>query len=237
MTFALEGERPLIARLVPDVRAIERLSELGVAPRVVAAGAVEGQPYVIQERIAGGEADPRWIRDNAIRVAACMQRYFSDRLLAAMATPLPTEDYAVDLAARIARIDDRWTHATRALIDEAPRVDSSRLTATHGDPNATNFMTTDVGLWLVDWDDLRRSDPMRDIGQVAWWYLDPGDWAAFIQACGQPADAVERVHWWAAAESLDVAIRLQPIDRSAAAAFLSDFDSAIRRAPNARRSP
>jgi thiamine kinase-like enzyme len=166
-----------------------------------------------------------------------MQRYLSDRSLAAMATPLGSEEYAVELAAAIARIDDRWARATRALIDEAPPVDSSSLRATHGDPNATNFMTTEVGLWLVDWDDLRRSDPMRDIGQLAWWYLDESDWTAFIGAAGQPVDAVERVHWWAAAESLDVAIRLHAVDRRAAAAFLGDFDAAIRRGPNPRRSP
>lgn len=76
---------------------------------------------------------------------------------------------------------------------------------------------------------------MRDIGQVAWWYLDEEAWPAFVAACGQPAESIARVHWWAAAESLDVATRLGATDPAGAAAFMADFEAAFHGHSNPRR--
>jgi hypothetical protein len=79
---------------------------------------------------------------------------------------------------------------------------------------------------------------MRDIGQLAWWYLAPRLWDDFIEASGvtRGEEARRRLFWWAAAESLHVALRLCPIDAEAAAGFVADFRAALAGEPNPRRA-
>ena len=131
-------------------------------------------------------------------------------------------------------------HAS-GLIDglgvQAAGLQGTRLVASHGDPNASNFLVSPNGLRLIDWDDLRRADPVRDLGQVAWWYLPETAWPSFMAAAGLSWDArVERrLAWWVAAESVDVALRLWATDAEAAAAFLRDAEAAIVGRPNPRR--
>ena len=212
-----------------------RLAALDVSPAVVAAGAIGGQEYVLQEKIeAPADIDPAWMRANRRAVAELLARYLGDAELARLAPRLELRTHVERLVARLVARDPAREPLGALLVRSIPADAEPATAATHGDPNTANFLFSER-LWLVDWDDLARADPMRDIGQIAWWYLDEQTWPSFVVACGQPPAAVRRVHWWAAAESLDVALRLADTDEEAAEAFLGDFQAAVVGRGNPRR--
>src|SRR5205085_7082151 len=88
-------------------------------------------------------------------------------------------------------IDQLWERSTSL----AP----TDLVPTHGDPNWKNFVLSQT-LCLVDWDDAALPDPLRDIGQLMWWYVPPKRWGDFFRAFGLVDDEVSRdgLFWWAA---------------------------------------
>ena len=202
---------------------------------MVAVGSIGGEDFVLQEKLdAPVDIDPAWMRANRMAVAELLARYLGDAELARLAPQLELRAYVELLVARLVARDPARESLGALLVQSMPAHAGSANAATHGDPNTANFLLSER-LWLVDWDDLARTDPMRDIGQVAWWYLDEETWPSFVVACGQRPTAVRRIHWWAAVESLDVALRLADADGEAAEAFLGDFDAAVSGRSNPRR--
>jgi hypothetical protein len=233
-TFVVEGPRRVVVRACPDPDVIERLAALEVVPPVLATG-TSPSTFVIQPFIDGETATPDWIDEHVDDVGRCLGRYLTDRELGRrVGRTLVASEFGARLS------DDARVLLPRGL---------ARLAATlprtahdiaggpsHGDPNGSNFLRGDR-LWLVDWDDVAIADPVRDLGQIAWWYVAERRWDRLFAAAGLglTGDVRRRIHWWAAAESLDVALRLLRSDAVAAAPFLEDFEAAARGQPNPRR--
>lgn len=105
----------------------------------------------------------------------------------------------------------------------------------HPDPNTKNLLLVDTRLMMVDWDNLQLSDPMRDAGQLLWWYVSPKQWPIFFQAYGLELDEnlVNRIYWWAARTSF--AIALWHIEHEFdCTSFLQDFLAALNKMNNPR---
>ena len=86
---------------------------------------------------------------------------------------------------------------------------------------------------MVDWDDIRLSDPMQDIGLLLWWYVAQERWQDFFQNYGLPMEhqLTARIFWWAARSSF--AIALWHIEHHYdCTPFLKDFIAAIRKESN-----
>jgi hypothetical protein len=202
----------------------------------MAVGRISAEEFVLQEKIeAPLGIGPAWMRANRMAVAELLARYLTDAKLASLAPHLELRAHVELLVARLVARDPARESLGALLIQSIPADAESATAATHGDPNTANFLLGGR-LWLVDWDDLALADPIRDVGQVAWWYLDEQTWPSFVVACGQPPTAVRRIHWWAAVESLDVALRLADTDGETAEAFLGDFDAAVSGRSNPRRA-
>lgn len=237
-TFVAEGPGRVVLRFVDAPAVLEHAGLIGVAPRVLGQGVLDGRSYVVQEHVESEVVDGAWIAANRGAVAGLLAALQGDARLAALALPLTPSSFVAQLRASsatgalpgAARLVDELASMTSDL-DPAP------LVASHGDPNASNFVGSRDALYLVDWDDLLRADPVRDLGQVAWWYLPEIDRPAFMAAAGSRWDdgVARRLTWWVAAESTDVALRLWPADRVAAAAFIRDAEAAIGGRPNPRR--
>lgn len=104
---------------------------------------------------------------------------------------------------------------------------------THPDPNTKNMLLLRKRLFMVDWNDVQLSDPLRDIGLILWWYVKRENWPPFFQAYGLIYDAmvIERLFWWTARTSL--AIALWQLDhKQDPSNFLQDFIAAIHRDNN-----
>jgi hypothetical protein len=234
--------RTVVVRLDANEAVLRRLAEIAVGPQVVASGELDGRGLVVQEYAAAGSADAGWLAAHADDVAALVTRYQSDGQLALLAgSELTAPSYASSLVAAAERLP-REPGATvvgmaARLAVRAANLPISTAVATHGDPNSENFLTGPRPL-LVDWDDLRLADPMRDIGQLAWWYLPEAAWPALLAGTGQvfAEPALDRLYWWVAAESLDVGLRVFADSPALATAFFEDATAALARQPNPRRA-
>ncbi|MCA1569702.1 MAG: phosphotransferase [Chloroflexi bacterium] len=224
-------------RLDTDPAIIARLSALGLTPGLLGSGSVAGRTFVIQQRITGEPLNSRGLAAHWKDAAALLRRLHEDIVLARMVRRLSPAELVETSSSRLPVAHPARAGA-RELLARSDRLGAVLHVATHGDPNAGNFLF-DGKLWLIDWDELQLADPVRDVGQVAWWYLDRAAWPAFLTAAGIPFEdaAMDRLFWWVAAESLDVAVRLLPSDPESAAAFLGDMAAALAHQPNPRRRP
>jgi hypothetical protein len=232
-----------VVRLDADVAVLERLAHIAVGPAVMAAGDVGGRAFVVQELVTGGRIDRPWLAAHVPDLADLVARYQSDAGLALLATSRPEltpSRYGLSLVAAAEGLSGEGLAAARGtaaqLLALAGDLATTKVTATHGDPNSENFLAGSR-LLLVDWDDLALADPMRDIGQLAWWYLPEEAWPSFLAATGEGFDGptLDRLYWWVAAESLDVGLRLHGVDAPAARSFFDDAMAALDRQPNPRR--
>lgn len=122
-------------------------------------------------------------------------------------------------------------------------IDAAPLVPSHTDPNNTNVLVAPERIYLVDWDGITLSDPLRDIGLILWWYVPEARWPEAFSRMGIPATDLDattaRVYWWSAVTSLCVALW---IDRHASnddaiRSFLADFTAAANDLPNPKRAP
>lgn len=98
--------------------------------------------------------------------------------------------------------------AFEKLKAQSKRLQAVPLVPVHPDPNTKNILLTNDSLLMVDWDDIQLSDPMRDAGQLLWWYVAQHQWHEFFEAYGVMMDdgLVERIYWWAARTSFAIAL-------------------------------
>ncbi|MBA2679559.1 MAG: phosphotransferase [Ktedonobacteraceae bacterium] len=65
-----------------------------------------------------------------------------------------------------------------------PAIQGAGLVPTHGDPGADNMLITPENVYLIDWDSLHLSDPMRDVVQVLWWMYPRSQWDEMLDLFG-----------------------------------------------------
>jgi thiamine kinase-like enzyme len=203
------------------VAALQRLGEIGAAPRVIASGTIEGMSYVVQEYITGSYPDRRWFADHLSMLAAFVKRYHHDQPLASLLAANMRTSYDEHIALDLALLEKRFTslhsgklHAPAIMsVFEKLKAWSKQLQPVtlvpiHPDPNTTNILLSNDSLLMVDWDTIQLSDPMHDVGLLLWWYVAPHQWNEFFEAYGLAIhdDLVERIYWWAARTSFAVAL-------------------------------
>jgi hypothetical protein len=241
---AVDRRRLRFVKAGTNARLLRRLSRLGVSPRVLGSRPLGSGDLVVQQHVAGEHPDERWVDEHVAAIGRLVAVYHADRSVRGGARPLASSEAVERLRRRVDDIEpssdlSKTMRATlETIASTAPHFPPGDAVLTHGDPNTSNLISaTGGGLYLVDWDEARVSDPVRDIGQVLWWYVRPGRWGEGLDACGLPDDDAtrRRIHWWVAAESLDVALGL--LERGAeqeGEAFALDAAAAAAGRPNPR---
>lgn len=240
---AFLAERPgqrVFVKFDVAVPALQRLAELGVTPAIVRSGAWQDRSFVMQEFIAGSYPDRAWFPDHLPELARLLRTYHQDQGLKGL---LPEArpygelviGYVDALRTRAMRAFSQFdTPEVRATLAEfssqAGRLIEADLAPTHGDPNSKNFLLAGDRTYLIDWDDLALSDPLRDVGPLLWWYVPPERWSEFFEHYGSQLDNAvrDRLFWWTAEESLDVALSLHEKSHAGAEEFLEDFRAAVQ---------
>ena len=236
----------LFIKLDVSVAALQRLGEIGVAPRVIASGTIDGVPYVVQEYITGDYPDWRWFAGHLPMLAAFIKRYHTDQpLVSLLAANVPTS-YVEHVALDLARLEKQFTSlyseelhtpvivsAFEKLKAWSKKLQAVLLVPVHPDPNTKNILLSNNSMLMVDWDDMQLSDPMRDAGLLLWWYVAQPQWREFFEAYGLTMDdaLVERIYWWAARTSFAVAL-WHVEHRYDCGAFLQDFLAAVNMESN-----
>jgi hypothetical protein len=252
---ATDGVQRLFLKFDVEVEALRRLADLEVMPPVLDAGEYRGHSFVVQPYLRGRHPQRSWFDGHHTELARLVRAYQRDGRLRNLISPsvIPTHRALVDTV--IDELEHRYqrlvqlglrggsgsggTRAIDRLRTSSGNLQAAELVPTHGDPNLKNFVLANA-VYLVDWDDLALSDPLRDVGQLMWWYLPPSRWDDFFGELGLEGDdhLRDRLFWWAAAESLDVALSLaENGDRDGASDFFDDFAAAIEQRPNPRLPP
>ncbi len=235
-----DTERVFIKFDVP-VAALQRLGEIGVAPRVIAGGTLDSKSYVVQQYITGTYPDWRWFAHHLPMLAAFIKRYHSDQSLTSLLAANEPTSYVEHVACDLAALENQYmslqaqelhapnvVSAFEKLKARSKRLQAVPLVPVHPDPNTKNILLTNNSLLMVDWDDIQLSDPMRDAGLLLWWYVANHEWREFFEAYGLTLDdrLIERIYWWAARTSF--AIALWHVEHGYdCRAFLLDFLAAV----------
>lgn len=244
--IAQSGGLKVFVKFDVPIEALQRLGEIRVAPRVLASGRKDGVSYVVQEFVTGSYPDWRWFADNLALLAHFILRYHSDKPLAALLSKNVGINYNEHVTQDIAELEARFNalevgvlhapeikEAFATLKAQAKFLQSVELVPIHADPNTKNILLFDGGLYMVDWDDIRLSDPMQDVGLLLWWYVAKERWHEFFQSYGVSMDEqlTNRIFWWAARTSL--AIAFWHIEHHFdCEPFLKDFVAALRKESN-----
>lgn len=245
---AMHGDRRVFLKFDVDGTALSRLAALGITPALIASGSAHGRTYVIQEYVAGSHPDRAWFSRHLPNLAQFIRRYQSDDALTQLLVPPPLsyDDYIRQQIARLQRgMNEAQTQALHTrqaretfhqLVQQARFLEPAPLVPTHADPNAKNFLLVQDDFYLVDWDDISLSDPLRDIGPLLWWYVPRERWPEFFAAYGMATASalLHKVYWWSAWKSLSVAQWFDTHTQDAAgiAAFLADCDAALNHRDN-----
>jgi len=244
-TAQSERQQVFIKFDVP-IEAIQRLSDIKVAPRILASGICEGSPYVVQEYITGRYPDRRWFANHLPSLESFIRCYHSDDQLTSLLAQTMTSSYAEHVALDLATIETQFksldgdgldvpeiVSAFDELKNQAHTLCSDKMVPVHPDPNTKNMLLVDTRLMMVDWDNLQLSDPMRDAGLLLWWYVSPKQWPIFFQAYGLVLDdsLVNRIYWWAARTSFAIALWHAEHEFDCTA-FLQDFIAALNKLDN-----
>jgi hypothetical protein len=200
---------------------LQRLSDLGVSPRLLAGGECDGRRYAIHEYLAGEHPwGWRWFPENLPLLAETTRRYHCDRALRQLLAE-GVADYHEQVDRELAGLERQLdglaiepalrgnlAAALAELQRQAQQLRPVELAPVHGDPNGLNFILTRGRLLLVDWDDIALADPMREIGQWLCWYVGQEQWPVFFARyrCTLDQALTDRLFWWAVRASFANAV-------------------------------
>jgi thiamine kinase-like enzyme len=225
-----------------EAQAHKRISDLGIAPRILAAGSHEGRLYIVQELLQGTHPEREWFGLHLPQLAHLIQKYHDDTVLAALLSKSEPLGYAEhidsqlrDFEAQVAGLP-KAPHKTEllpllaGLRDQARSFEPVDLVPTHADPNFNNFLLVGEEIYLLDWDGISLSDPLSDVGPLLWWYVQSDRWPEFFAASGMDMSehTEHKVYWWAARQSCMVALLFSTFGYpDSAQPFIEDFSAAL----------
>ncbi len=183
-----------------------RLADTNITPQILYADS----KIIVQEYISGEQPSTAWLNRNYQEIAKLICKYHSDEKLKAI-LELETPSEYKETSNRFLREVEKWkkeidtsskdesvTKHLDRLIEGKPKAISDETTPIHADPNISNFILKEEKIYIVDWDDVRMSDPLRDIGQFAWDYVPKEKWNTFVSQCGLEftKEREYRFFWW-----------------------------------------
>jgi thiamine kinase-like enzyme len=195
---------------------LQRLGELGVAPRMLRTGNLEGRAYVLQEYLVGKHPRWWWFADHLPLLAQVTRRYHTDVQLKQLLSGSSSREYHEQIACELAALKAQMTSLQGEpacmmtlssvfddLKSQANQLHPVSLSPVHTDPNGANILLRDEKMTFVDWDDMLLSDPMRDVSQWLGWYVPQDRWLLFFREYGLFLDQPlrTRVYWWSARAS------------------------------------
>lgn len=206
--LAHRGDAAVAVKLVDTPLGIlSRLAELGVTPPVLASGEHEGRRYIVQEVVNGPYPDHEWFASNVEPWSAMVGRYLGDEVLHRLVEATPAF-WRVTVPDAVALLGDPpagfapagFRSAFARWRQQAESIAELPFRPIHPDPHWHNYVIADGRAYLLDWDHIDLSDPLRDVGIQAWGFLPRHRWPEFVDGVGlRWTEALEpAICWWAA---------------------------------------
>ncbi len=220
--IAHSAQHTLFVKCGADDRLIRILSDAKLTPPLVAGGAFGQTRITIQAFVDGHHPTRQWYASHAETWADLMHRLHQLPNLRDLLLPVPDETYGSLLAGYIGHVQALYTPANLSAQEQAlvetllaaytarlPFLEGAGLVPTHGDPGPDNLIISPTQVYLIDWDRLHLSDPMRDVALVAWWMYAPTQWPELLELfaidLADPAQQ-ERFYLYISVWSLEVAL-------------------------------
>jgi aminoglycoside phosphotransferase (APT) family kinase protein len=211
--IASNRDRKVFIKFDLPIKSLQRLSDIGLAPRILASGNYKGIPYVIQEFLDGTHPSREWLVAHVAEVAKLIRTYHEDAQLTEILAEEGGLDYRDrldqdldDIAKRLEHLEDPGQLRTQfaQLKAIATSFEDAALVPVHNEPNTGNMLLHQDKLTFIDWDEVLLSDPMRDIGGFLWWYVPIAQWKDFFQSYGATLTPQQeaKIYWFAARASL-----------------------------------
>src|SRR5438128_2215244 len=103
--IARHAEQQVFIKLDAPIAALQRLGEIGAAPRVLASRVADGVPYVVQDYIVGSYPDWHWFANHLPVLARFLRRYHTDESLTALLSVNTITGYAEHIAFDLAALE------------------------------------------------------------------------------------------------------------------------------------
>jgi len=187
--LGISSHHKVFVKLGVDYRVIQLLSEARLTTRYLAGGSFSDTTITVQDYVEASHPDRKWYAANVKSWAQLMKTLQSFVALRQYLPPVENETYRTLLAHYVNQIKEERQKAVigqrerdliAALIEQYEQrissIEGEGLVPSHGDPNADNMLVTPTSVYLIDWDALHLSDPMRDVAQVLWWMYPPYQW-------------------------------------------------------------
>jgi aminoglycoside phosphotransferase (APT) family kinase protein len=244
--IASNRDRKVFIKFDLPIKSLQRLSDIGLAPRVLASGSYQGTPYVIQEFLDGTHPSREWLVAHVDEVAKLIKTYHEDVQLAEILAEDGGLDYRDRLNQDLGTISKRLEGLENPgqlrtqfahLREIATSFEDVALVPVHNEPNTANMLLEKDNLTFIDWDEVLLSDPMRDIGGFLWWYVSASQWKDFFRSYGASLTPQQeaKIYWFAARASLVIYLWRMKHEYPDAG-FREDFVAALNLQPNPHMS-
>ncbi len=184
----------VFVKLGADYRVVRHLSDAHLTPRYLAGGPFANTWITVQEYVEASHPDPGWYTVNKLTLAHLLKTLQSQSGLRRYLPSVENEAYSTlltryvqqskDLYQQQATMDQERRQVIEILLEQyeqrLPFIEGSGLVPSHGDPNPGNLLVTPTIAYLIDWDTLHLSDPIRDIAQILWWMYPRSQWSDLL---------------------------------------------------------
>lgn len=210
------GERKVFVKNEKVSSALLRLSEIEIAPKIIYLQGDGENGVFVQEFVEGKHPSNKFIDKNYKKFAELFRVFHLDSKLAKILTKENDTydgvitgmiDWMEEWGGKIEILTQRERDHMDDLIKNKPVGVTDSLTPIHADPNASNFMILEGRIYVIDWDDVCLSDPLRDIGQFCYEYVEKENWRDFCSVMGIDLNKsrLKRMYWWISVMKLLVA--------------------------------
>lgn len=244
--IASSSDEKYFVKLDVNSSFLRRLEEIGLIPSIIFAGDYKNRACLIQKYLDGETPNRCWFKDHLNLLAKIVKTYHGDQKLfkmLAQGEKISNKDRILGevrlLERKMTLLSDRNKQLRTsfdAFLVQAHQINGFDLVPVHPDPNRKNFLVSKNRLYIIDWDRPTLSDELRDIGPLLWWYIPETVWPQFFTLYGvKDKDNARRgLYWWAARQSLEIAIWFMEHkkDEVSAKEYTADFIAAVDCKPN-----
>ena len=193
--IGVSTHRKVFVKLGIDYRIVQHLSDVQLTPRYLAGGTFSNTTITVQEYVEASHPNPAWYIANKRIVALLLRTLHNQSRLRLYLPAAEDETYRTLLASYIQEartlyqqqneIEQSRRQEIERLLEQyeqrLPFIEGEGLVPSHGDPNPGNLLVTPTTAYLIDWDRLHLSDPLRDIAHILWWMYPRSEWDELLE--------------------------------------------------------
>lgn len=249
--IAKSDKRIVFVKFDVNIPPLKRLSKLGLTPKVIATGVVHNENFVIQEFIEGIHPNRLWFESHIAQLARFIKIYHYDKQLIKLLAgnrkfriqkqikdDFRNIEEQIDEVALNQYETEIFKNSFNLLKKQGRDFSSINPAVIHADPNLNNILVASDKIYMIDWDNVILSDPLRDIGLILWWYVPKAKWKTFFKYYGLDVNesVYNRLYFWVALRSLVISLWfiINKNDTKAAKEYLRDFYTAVNKQDNPR---